>query len=81
MEEYFFLPLLTSAFLEIMKRSSAHISAMYCSSHFFQASVGTSEGGDEFLVEVGTERPEWPPFSGPEIHLRLYSFILKYMNI
>ena len=42
------LPLLTSALLEIMKLSSAHISAMYCSSHFFQASIGTSEGRDEF---------------------------------
>ena len=32
-----------------MKLSSAHISAMKCSSHFFQASVRTSEGGNEFL--------------------------------
>ena len=32
---------LTSAFLEIMKLSSARISEMYCSSHFFQASVGS----------------------------------------
>ena len=45
----YFLPLLTSAFLEIMKLSSAHMSAMYCSSHFFQASVGTLEGGNAFL--------------------------------
>ena len=48
---YIFLPPLTSAFLEIMKLSIVHISAMFCSSHFFQASVGTSEAGDEFLYE------------------------------
>ena len=67
-----FLPLFTSAFLEIIKLSSAHISAMYCSSHFFQASVGTSEGGDEFLYGGGYRRAsEMAPFSGPEIHLRV----------
>ena len=66
----FFLPLLTSAFREIMKLSSAHISATYSSSHFFQASVGTLEGGAGSYMEVDTDVcPEWPPFSGPEIHL------------
>ena len=30
-------------------------------------------------MEVGTDvRPEWPPFSNPEIYLWVYFFILKY---
>ena len=58
---------LTSAFQEIMKLSSAHISEIYYSSHFFQASW---EWGISSYIEVGADvHPEWPPFSGPEIYL------------
>ena len=32
-------------------------------------------------MEVGIDvRQKWPPFAGPEIHVRVYAFILKYMN-
>ena len=68
---------LTSAFLEIMKLSSAHISEMYCSSNFLQNIV------EEFKFLYGGRyrvRREWSPFSGPEIYLWVYFLILKYMN-
>ena len=38
------------------------------------------DGGSSY-AEIGTDvRPEWPPFSGLEIYLSVYFFIVKYMN-
>ena len=47
----------------------------------FKHPLAPRREGMSSYMEVSTDvRPEWPPFSGPKIHLTVYSFILKYMN-
>ena len=42
---------------------------------------GVGGGEVSSYMEVGTDvRPGWPPFSGLEIYLWVYFFILKYMS-